>query len=126
MFITNTTVSYLLVSPVPVTIYESPMNSTVLSPAMVELSCMADGVPVPTITWIVTFNNGIDIELSSSMERINIVSMSMTSGLNRTSTLTINPTSALDTASYRCRAESSVFGAVDSDVAYVTVYGKWS
>ena len=100
------------------------MNSTVLSPAMVELSCMADGVPAPTISWIMTLDNGTDIELSSSMERINIVSM--TSGLNRTSTLTTDPTSALDTASYRCRAESSVFGAVDSDVAYVTVYGKWS
>ena len=100
------------------------MNSTVLSPAMVELSCMADGVPAPTITWIMSLDNGADIELSSSMERINIESM--LSGLNRTSTLTIDATSALDTASYRCRAESSVFGAVDSDVAYVTVYGKWS
>ena len=100
------------------------MNYTVLSPAMVELSCMVDGVPVPTITWIRTLDNGTDSELSSSLERINIESM--TSGLNRTSTLTIDPTSALDTASYRCRAESSVFGAVDSGVAYVTVYGKWS
>ena len=98
------------------------MNSTVLSPAMVELSCMADGVPVPTITWIMTLDNGTDIELSSSMENINIESM--TSGLNRTSTLTIDPTSALDTASYKCRAESTVFGAFNSGVAYVTVYGK--
>ena len=98
------------------------MNSTVFSPAMAVLSCTADGVPVPTITWIMTFENGTDIELSSSMERINIESM--TSGLNRTSTLTIDPTSALDTASYRCKANSDVFGAFDSDVAYVTVYGK--
>ena len=98
------------------------MNSTVLLPAMVELSCMADGVPAPTITWIMSLDNGTDIELSSSGENINIVSM--TSGLNRTSTLTINPTSALDTASYRCRAESSVFGAFNSGVAYVAVYGK--
>ena len=98
------------------------MNSSVLSPAMVELSCMADGVPVTTITWIMSPDNGTDSELSSSMDNINIESM--TSGLNRTSTLTIDPTSALDTASYRCRAENSVFGAFDSDVAYVTVYGK--
>ena len=83
---------------------------------------MADGVPVPTITWIRTLDNGADIELSSSMDNINIEPM--TSGLNRTSTLTINPTSALDTASYRCRAESTVFGAFNSGVAYVTVYGK--
>ena len=100
------------------------MNSTILLPAMVELSCMADGVPAPTITWIMSLDNGTDIELSSSVENINIVSMSMTSGLNGTSTLTIDPTSALDTASYRCRAESSVFGAFNSGVAYVTVYGK--
>ena len=44
-------------------------------------------------------------------------------GLNITSTLTIQQTSALDTADYRCRVENEV-GSVMSTTARVTVYGE--
>lgn len=53
----------------------------------------------------------------------NIVINETIDGLNKTSVLLIQQTSALDTASYTCRAENDV-GGMNSTTALVTVYGE--
>ena len=82
------------------------------------LTCQADGEPVPDIIWFKDIVNGSSTlvdESSSNNETVD--------GLNKTSVLIIRPTSALDTASYTCRAQNNV-GGMNSTSAQVTVYGK--
>ena len=85
------------------------------------LACQADGEPVPDIVWFKDVVNGSStlVDESSSNVAIN----ETVDGLNKTSVLIIRPTSALDTASYTCRAQNDV-GRINSTSAQVTVYGK--
>ena len=92
-----------------------------LSPDEATLTCQADGEPVPDIVWIKEANDGSITVFNSSDANITI--FETIEGLNITSTLTIQQTSALDTADYRCRVENEV-GSVMSTTARVTVYGE--
>ena len=48
---------------IPPTVTESPVTTVqVLTPAGLSLNCTADGLPLPTISWVNTFNNGSQIE----------------------------------------------------------------
>ena len=91
-----------------------------LSPDEATLTCQADGEPVPDIIWIKEANGGSVTVFNSSDGNITI--FKTTVGLNRTSTLTIQQTSALGMADYRCRVENEV-GSLMSTAARVTVYG---
>ena len=108
-------------STVSVTLVASPMDVDVLSPAPAILNCTATGEPTPQFTWTKVFPNGTTVELSDSMSNIGI--STTTSGENIVSTLTINMTSAFDTANYSCTA-GNMFGSVTSSEAEVTVFGK--
>ena len=97
------------------------MNVDVLSPAPAVLNCTATGEPTPQFTWTKVFPNGTTVEVSESIS--NIAINTTLSGENITSTLTIEPTDAFDTANYSCTAENT-FGPVTSSEAEVTVFGK--
>ena len=97
------------------------MDVDVLSPAPAILNCTATGEPIPQFTWTKVFPNGTTVEVSDSMS--NIAISTTLSGENITSTLTIEPTDAFDTANYSCTAQN-MFGSVISSEAEVTVLGK--
>ena len=97
------------------------MDVDVLSPAPVVLNCTATGDPIPQFIWTKAFPNRTTVEVSESMS--NIAISTILSGENVTSTLTIGPTDAFDTASYSCTAENA-FGRVISSGAEVTVFGR--
>ena len=87
------------------------------------LTCQADGEPVPDIVWIKNLGNGSSIEFNRSTGNIDIAET--VDRLNRTSILTIQLTSALDTADYTCRVQNEVIvDGVLSTPARVTVYGE--
>ena len=96
------------------------MDMDVLSPDPVILICTATGEPTPQVTWTKVFSNGTVVEISESMT--NIAISTTYSSENVTSTLTIEPTDAFDTANYSCTAENT-FGPVTSSNAEVTVFG---
>lgn len=108
-------------SAVSVTIYDEPQPQAMLAPAAVTLMCRGDGQPVPNIVWIKRLDNGTMLEFTSSFDNINITEV--INKPNKTSYLTIEPTSALDTVNYSCRVENLV-GSLTSREAMVTVYGK--
>ena len=110
-----------MVATVSVTIHEEPVGDTVIAPTKVDLRCRADGVPTPTISWIKTLQNGSEFEYFMSTGNLNITAE--LDGLNKTSTLTIEPTNALDTANYSCRAVNG-FGERVSEQTEVIVFGE--
>ena len=110
-----------LLSTVSVTLLGKPMDVDVLSPAPAVLNCTTTGEPTPQFTWTKELPNGATVEVSESMS--NIAISTTISGGNVTSTLTIEPTDAFDTANYTCTAEN-MFGSVISSEAEVTVFGK--
>ena len=109
----------LIAATVSVTIHEEPVGDAVIAPTKVKLRCRADGVHTPTISWIKTHQNGSVFEYSMSSGNLNITEE--LDGLNQTSTLTIEPTSALDTANYSCRAMNG-FGERQSEQTEVIVF----
>ena len=118
-----TKIAYFFLFKGSVTLLASPVDVDVLSPAPTTLNCSATGEPTPQFTWNKVFPNGTTVEVSDSMSNIGI--STTLSGENITSTLTINPTSAFDTANYSCTAEN-MFGSLHSSEARVTVFGKTS
>ena len=108
-------------STVSVTLLGDPMDVNVLSPAPAVLNCTATGEPTPQFTWTKMFPNGTTVDMLESMSNIDI--STTRSGGNVTSTLTIEPTDAFDTANYTCTAENMI-GSVTSSEAEVTVFGK--
>ena len=107
------------------TIYEHPASDSVVAPDMVVLTCQADGEPVPDIVWIKESADETVTEFNATTVTStgNITIEENIDGLNKTSTLRIQPTSALDTANYTCIAQNNV-GRLPSRTAQVTVYGK--
>ena len=103
---------------VNVTIHVNPMDITVLAPDVAELRCQADGQPIPQIVWI----RDLDNQFTMTADNIDITET--IDGLNKTSTLTIQSTTAEDTANYSCRAQNLV-NSVTSMEAQVTVFGKF-
>ena len=110
---------------VSVTIYEHPANVSVIAPDQVVLTCQADGEPAPDIVWIKYLGNGSSVEVNTSTGNIDIAER--VDGSNRTSILTIQPTSALDAADYTCRVQNEVIvDGILSTPARVTVYGEFN
>ena len=103
------------------TIYVHPASDSVVAPDVVVLTCQADGEPLPDIVWI---KESADETITEFNETTGNITIEVTiNGLNKTSTLRIQPTSALDAANYSCRAQNNV-GSLLSRTAEVTVYGK--
>ena len=103
------------------TIYEHPMDVSVLAPGAAVFRCQTDGQPVPEIAWIREVADGPRTEFSVSTGNISIAET--ISGLNKTSILTIQPTTPQDIATYSCKAQNLV-GTATSTEAQVNVFGK--
>ena len=90
-------------------IIEPPKSQSVTEGYPVNLSCVASGIPTPTLVW--TFNNG---DLPSGMNQIDdegesvLVSRSVTKGMNGT---------------YKCTAKNKA--NTTSSSASLRVYGKF-
>lgn len=117
-------ISILIITTVTVaaTLYETPMDITVLAPNAAVLHCQADGEPLPGITWIREQNNGSTVEL---MPEGNIMIIEHIDGLNKTSVLTIQPTCIQDSGDYKCRAQNEL-NSVLSENFHITIYSKLS
>ena len=102
-------------------IERDPTNLNVLAPNPITLTCTAKGKPSPDIVWIKEVN-GDQMKYFQYQDRLNIATVQRT-GMS-TSTLTISPTGALDTANYSCMAEN-VNGNIYSLPAEVTVFGEY-
>ena len=88
-----------------------------MAPNPVTLTCTARGRPSPDIVWIKEVN-GDRMKYFQSQDGLDISPVQRTD--ISTSTLTISPTGALDTANYSCMAEN-----VSSLPAEVTVFGEY-
>ena len=91
-------------------ITQPPMDTNVTRTEELQLTCTAEGFPLPSIIWT---HNGTDIDAED-----------MSMGIELTSTLTVTNTSFSDSGDYTCRAESSEFPAVTSDTVLVLIQGQ--
>ena len=91
-------------------IIEPPKSQSVTEGYPVNLSCVASGIPTPTLVW--TFNNGdlpSGINQTDHEEESFLVSPSVTKGMNGT---------------YKCTAKNKA--NTTSSSATLRVYGKFS
>ena len=116
-----TTLSFHVV--IPAIIVDPASIVQVLRPAPVTLTCTAEGLPLPTVTWFRTLNNGSEIEFSSvGSGSFTFTNSSNAMAMTVQSNFMINPTVVLDTANYSCMA-SNTLGNVGSSLSSVSVYG---
>ena len=97
------------------------MNTTATRTESLELVCIANGFPVPTITWT---HNGTTIDPGTS-DDINITE-EISMDVEKTSTLTVTNTTLNDSGEYVCVVTSTPFTDVSSDPAFVLVQGQLS
>ena len=105
----------LIVVPV---IIQQPVAKNVTRTEALELVCVVDGFPLPSIVWT---HNGTDIP-SDDPRITDEVSMDV----ERMSTLSVNNTSINDSGVYVCIAVSPTFDDVSSDPAVVLIQGQLS
>ena len=98
------------------------MRDSAFAPDTISVMCRVSSFPVPTIAWIRTYINGSETELISSSSS-NISITEQVDGVTLHSSLTVDPTSILDTGNYSCRAVND-FGNVISHQAELVIYGK--
>ena len=112
-FMSSTCLSVVQIITLP------PVDANVTRTEELQLTCAAEGFPLPSITWT---HNGTDIDaaVSSDITITEVTSM----GIKLTSTLTVTNTSFSDSGDYTCRVESSEFPAVTSDTVLVLIQGQ--
>lgn len=102
-------------------ISEHPQNMSALGMTHVSLTCSANGLPRPSISWFKQQKDGSFV-LLLSVGRYSVSLMS--SGVdNRTSQLTISSVVPSDAAKYLCKA-STTTGAVVTSFSYLLVNGN--
>ena len=109
---------------VPATITAAPMNETVTSPANASLTCEADGVPAPTITWLREVQGALE-EVPTVVEDDNITLITITqTQMTRTTVSTIRffLTQPPFAAAYTCRV-SNLLGT-NEQVSVLTIHGE--
>ena len=111
----------------PPSITTHPVRTVqLLSPATLNLTCSADGLPLPTISWIRTLSNGSDtlFSMANTIEsRRNITISTTNSNSTVQSTIVIEHTLVIDTANYSCMATNRL-GASNSTLSFVSIYVK--
>ena len=105
--------------PVAPSITVPPMDVSVVSPDRALFSCTADGVPIPTISWL-RMDNGTEVDVIAD----SAVLISNTPIDNRTvmSNLIFNETQPVRSGVYICVA-SNLLGSA-TEMAQLTVNGE--
>ena len=116
---------YLAVSTVE--ILENPSGVSAFAPNAVSVRCSASCFSACNTTWIRTVINGSETGYSLVTDSALVSTTEQTDGerLIVTCTLTIEPTSTLDTGNYSCRVMLNSFETT-SRQAEVVIYGKIS
>ena len=96
-----------------------PLNIAVAAPNQAMFTCIAEGFPLPTITWIRMNIDGSETPLSIGG---NILISSSSAAQSVTSTLTFSMTDLTLTAGYVCVATSGM--GSDNATAQLVVNGK--
>ena len=112
------------VPPSVISSTESTIQLT--APALLYLSCSADGFPLPIITWIAVLSNGSQI-LYYNGNTTNGKQVIMYEGLDSSSissVFSINATTASDSANYSCKATNRL-GTSVSTSSSVYIYCKF-
>ena len=99
-----------------------PVSTTVVTPGNVTLTCMADGVPAPNITWL-RVNNSMLLSLDEVGAPPDVLSIDRSFLDERTAVSTLNlfGVQPLFAGNYTCRAVNLL--GMDTEVATVTVHG---
>ena len=111
---------------VPPSITASPERIVeLLSPATLFLTCSADGLPLPNLSWSRTLSNGSEMVFSMTSTTEGKRNFTIYTNSNSTvqSTIVLEHTLAKDTANYSCRAINRL-GDNMSRVSSVSIYGK--
>ena len=95
------------------------MDDSVVAPNRVTLRCQAGGQPTPEIVWI---KNGDD---QFTLTANNVIIDETNDSTNKTSQLTIEPSSPQDTGAYSCRAQN-ILNLKTTSEAQVNVFSKYS
>ena len=102
----------------PPSIITAPDGVEAVYEEMVELNCTAEGLPMPTIMWLVEpYGGGLAVDI---MIPTNITQEGNTT--HTTSVLTLLRVSPNDTANYTCTASNRL--GSDTKSAFVEVLGK--
>ena len=112
------------VPPSVISSTESTIQLT--APALLSLSCSADGFPLPIITWIAVLSNGSQI-LYYNGNTTNGKQVIMYEGLDSSSIssgFSINATTASDSDNYSCKATNRL-GTSVSTSSSVYIYCKF-
>ena len=102
----------------PPSIITAPVRVEALYEDMVELNCTAEGLPMPSIMWLVEPYGGgsaVDISISTNITQEG-------NATHTTSFLALLSVSPNDTANYTCTASNRLGN--DSEKAFVEVLGE--
>ena len=107
---------------VPASITTPPRNTTVVSPGNATLTCTADGVPAPNVTWTRVVD-GMPVQLPEmSPDNTVIVSSTETDERTTVSTVSFFFTVTFIAAEYTCHALNLL--GTDAQAAILTVHGE--
>ena len=107
---------------VPVNITTPPSDTTVVSPNNATLTCTADGVPAPNITWSRVVDGNVMVIPEMSPDNAVIVIPIQIDERTTVSTISFFFTVTFIAAEYTCRA-SNLLGT-DAQAAVLTVQGE--
>ena len=102
----------------PPSIISPPAGVEAVYENTVELSCTAEGLPVPNITWLVEpYGGGVlmDVVMNTNIR-------DDTNTTHITSLLTLLSVNPIDTANYTCNASNYL--GVETEKAFVEVLGE--
>ena len=102
----------------------SVVTTSVVTPGDVTLTCMADGVPAPNITWL-RQNNNMLLSLDEVGAPPDVLSIDKSFSNERTSISTLNlfGVQPLFAGNYNCRAVNLL--GTDTEVATLIVHGMY-
>ena len=100
-----------------------PTNTTVVSPSPAVLTCVADGVLTPVITWWRQESDNSLTQLSSDGINITITEDNLDSRTRQSNLIVLQP-QPVDAAEYVCVASNEL--ATDTASAVLTVHGRYS
>ena len=111
----------------PPSITASPASTIqILNKVMLNLSCLAEALPYPTIFWLKTLSDGSHVvfNTSSIAEKGRNFTLAYTSiSVSKVmSTLSVDTSQVDDTGNYSCIATNRL-GSSSSNISMVSVYG---